>query len=65
MINEIFAFAFRRNIVLSKTARRFQFCLLSDQSSFVQDKKAFAEILKVISKIQKTSGSNYVVLRDK
>ncbi|KAB5519099.1 hypothetical protein DKX38_023418 [Salix brachista] len=29
------------------------------------DKKAFADILRRISKIQKTSGSNYVVLRDK
>lgn len=31
----------------------------------VQDKTAFAEILKRISKIQKSNGSNYVVLRDK
>ncbi|KAJ6304473.1 hypothetical protein OIU77_018189 [Salix suchowensis] len=30
-----------------------------------EDKKAFADILRRISKIQKTSGSNYVVLRDK
>ncbi|CAA6672362.1 unnamed protein product [Spirodela intermedia] len=30
-----------------------------------EDKKAFAEILKRISKIQKTNGANYVVLRDK
>lgn len=29
-----------------------------------QDKNAFAEILKKISKIQKTNGHNYVVLRD-
>ncbi|KAJ8770502.1 hypothetical protein K2173_017993 [Erythroxylum novogranatense] len=30
-----------------------------------EDKKAFADILRRISKIQKTSGSSYVVLRDK
>ncbi|KDP40450.1 hypothetical protein JCGZ_03950 [Jatropha curcas] len=30
-----------------------------------EDKKAFAEILRRISKIQKTSGSNYVVLRER
>ncbi|KAK1409623.1 hypothetical protein QVD17_36150 [Tagetes erecta] len=30
-----------------------------------EDKNAFADILRRISKIQKTSGSNYVVLRDK
>ncbi|XP_078433060.1 transcription initiation factor IIF subunit alpha RAP74 [Wolffia australiana] len=30
-----------------------------------EDKKAFADILKRISKIQKTNGANYVVLRDK
>ncbi|KAG6768915.1 hypothetical protein POTOM_024527 [Populus tomentosa] len=30
-----------------------------------EDKKAFADILRRISKIQKTSGSNFVVLRDK
>ncbi|KAE7995293.1 hypothetical protein FH972_000110 [Carpinus fangiana] len=30
-----------------------------------EDKKAFADILKKISKIQKTNGSNYVVLRDR
>ncbi|KAJ8759715.1 hypothetical protein K2173_009816 [Erythroxylum novogranatense] len=30
-----------------------------------EDKKAFADILRRISKIQKTSGSGYVVLRDK
>ncbi|XP_010270094.1 PREDICTED: transcription initiation factor IIF subunit alpha-like [Nelumbo nucifera] len=30
-----------------------------------EDKAAFAEILRRISKIQKTNGSNYVVLRDK
>ncbi|MQM16629.1 hypothetical protein Taro_049588 [Colocasia esculenta] len=30
-----------------------------------EDKKAFAEILKRISKIQKTNGASYVVLRDK
>lgn len=30
-----------------------------------EDKKAFADILKGISKIQKTNGSSYVVLRDK
>jgi hypothetical protein len=31
----------------------------------VQDKKAFADILRKISKIQRTNGSNYVVLRDR
>lgn len=31
----------------------------------MQDKKAFADILRRISKIQKTNGPNYVVLRDK
>jgi hypothetical protein len=31
----------------------------------VQDKQAFAEILKRISKIQKTNGSSYVILRGK
>lgn len=30
-----------------------------------EDKKAFADILRRISKIQKTNGPNYVVLRDK
>uniref|UniRef100_A0A2P2JR36 Transcription initiation factor IIF subunit alpha n=2 Tax=Rhizophora mucronata TaxID=61149 RepID=A0A2P2JR36_RHIMU len=30
-----------------------------------EDKKAFADTLKGISKIQKTSGCNYVILRDK
>ncbi|PON91348.1 Transcription initiation factor [Trema orientale] len=30
-----------------------------------EDKNAFADILRRISKIQKTNGSNYVVLRDK
>ncbi|GAB4830775.1 hypothetical protein Ancab_004808 [Ancistrocladus abbreviatus] len=30
-----------------------------------EDKKAFAEILKRISKIQKTNGQNYVVLRER
>ncbi|XP_020220384.1 transcription initiation factor IIF subunit alpha [Cajanus cajan] len=30
-----------------------------------EDKQAFAEILKRISKIQKTNGSSYVILRDK
>uniref|UniRef100_A0A1D1YDQ2 Transcription initiation factor IIF subunit alpha n=1 Tax=Anthurium amnicola TaxID=1678845 RepID=A0A1D1YDQ2_9ARAE len=30
-----------------------------------EDKKAFAEILKRISKIQKTNGANFVVLRDR
>jgi hypothetical protein len=40
-------------------------CFLTGGSSTVQDKKAFADILRRISKIQKTSGSNYVVLRDK
>ncbi|PNX58571.1 hypothetical protein L195_g050977, partial [Trifolium pratense] len=29
------------------------------------DKQAFAEILKRISKIQKTNGSSYVILRGK
>jgi hypothetical protein len=32
---------------------------------FVQDKTAFAQILKKISRIQKTDGVNYIVLRDK
>ena len=31
----------------------------------LQDKKAFADILRRISKIQKTNGHNYVVLREK
>ncbi|KAB1221778.1 Transcription initiation factor IIF subunit alpha [Morella rubra] len=30
-----------------------------------EDKKAFADILRKISKIQRTNGSNYVVLRDR
>jgi len=40
-------------------------CSLTGGSSLMQDKKAFADILRRISKIQKTSGSNFVVLRDK
>ncbi len=35
------------------------------QISMVQDKEAFTLALKRISRIQKTSGASYVVLRDK
>lgn len=38
--------------------------LLMSVHLILQDKNAFADILKKISKIQKTNGHNYVVLRE-
>lgn len=34
-------------------------------NELLQDKKAFADILRRISKIQKANGHNYIVLREK
>ncbi len=60
--------------VLSKGLLPCSLCVISqglkyinvDGNAFgVQDKTAFAQILKKISRIQKTDGVNYIVLRDK
>lgn len=53
------------NREISNRNSHFKIINLASFFQFLQDKNAFADILKRISKIQKINGSSYVVLKDR